>query len=261
MRGYFRPLYLSRNDKLLNLTVYNMTGHRKNACAPEHAAEHPGTGIPVAGSTIDCLNSALESLRFAKIFLDNHMHALSVPLLISALEDIGTMILNDGLVFADPEGEHAKRYRSSVTPGMEKLEALALYPFFINRLLGVKPSRTRDQAFHRTVACGLRQLNIDRDDLSDLIGEDFTAIKSKAYSRMGEYPPDKISALEHFSSIDPEMADRFFNFSNRLANLLHLIIKEIMNEPSEVNEDGGIASGDTEKATAAGEDGVDAVRA
>ncbi len=226
----------------------------------EHSAEPPDADFPVPGGTIDRLNSARESIRFAKIFLDNRMHVLSVPLLISALEEIGTMILNDGLVFADPEGDHAKRYRASVTPGMEKLEALALYPFFINRLLSARSGHARDQNFHRAVACSLRQLNIDRDNLSDLIGEDFTAIKSNACCRMGAYPPEKNGAMEHFSSVDPSMADRFFNFSNGLANLIHLVVKDIMNEPPEKNEDGGIAADDQEKATAPGKDGVDAAR-
>ena len=76
--------------------------------------------------------SALANFEAASALADlNHLAALT-SLTVLSLEEVGKMMLIDGLLFARTGDERYKRYPKGHLSHRMKLDALELYPLFLN---------------------------------------------------------------------------------------------------------------------------------
>lgn len=113
--------------------------------------------------------SAVSNFDAAVALAEIGRHALAASIAIAALEEIGKMMLLDEVLFARRDGLREQRFRGGQQAHHEKLDALELYPQFLQRLTLDDPRRD-DPGYKRMMAIACMRYDAKRQKLAQLVG-------------------------------------------------------------------------------------------
>ena len=116
--------------------------------------------------------SALANYEAASALAELKHLSQATSLAILALEEVGKMMLIDGLLFARTGDERYKHYKRGHLSHWMKLDALELYPLFLGYLTTVDP-RQNESRYKQTMIIVFTDLKAKRQKLADLLGEQF----------------------------------------------------------------------------------------
>jgi len=88
---------------------------------------------------VKAYESALANYEAVSLLAGRGFDAQATSLAVLALEEVGKMILIDGLLFARTGDERYKRYKSGNLSHRDKLDALELFPLLLNYLMRFEP--------------------------------------------------------------------------------------------------------------------------
>lgn len=129
--------------------------------------------------------SAISNYDAAVALAESGRHAQATSIAIAALEEIGKMMLIDDLLFARTGGERYQRhYKDGRLAHHGKLDALELYPHFLNSLTTADPRRN-EMGYKHMMATVCSHFNTKRQKLADLVREDFVFLHLGALKQQG----------------------------------------------------------------------------
>lgn len=130
--------------------------------------------------------SAISNYDAAVALAESGRHAQATSIAIAALEEIGKMMLIDDLLFARTGGERYQRhyYKDGQLAHHVKLDALELYPHFLNSLTTADPRRN-EMGYKHMMATVCSHFVTKRQKLVDLVREDFVFLHLGALKQQG----------------------------------------------------------------------------
>ena len=175
-----------------------------------------------------CLKNAVQLGAAATEQLHAQRPGLAVALIVLALEEVGKLVLADGLAFAQPEDDRAKRFEEALRKHKTKLEVLDLFPFSVPYFARLDPRFESEERFRRAVAISLHGTKQTRAELEKWLGEDWSFQDLDAWKRRGFYMhrADGSSLRAPNDAMDPEFAAKIVQFGNVLINLIDFPLRD-----------------------------------
>jgi len=185
-------------------------------------------GIEFIGEGIEaCWLNALELLESAKLVLNEKHHGLALSLAVLAMEEIGKLILIDGLLFAKPGDERSQIFDKGYRTHKVKLMALDIFPFLVTSLATLDPRYDKEQRFNQTLAIVIQQYKNQRQNLSPWLGPQCNLQDLDSWKQRGFY--------SHFNeqgrfvrplTIDDNFSSAVVQLAFRIVNCLDFILKD-----------------------------------
>ncbi|MCH8206619.1 MAG: AbiV family abortive infection protein [Chloroflexi bacterium] len=168
--------------------------------------------------------SALSNYDAAVALADQNHHAQATSIAILALEEVGKMVLLDGLLFARTGDERYKRYKKGHLLHRTKLDAIKLFPLFLFYLTSVDPRRDEDR-FKQTMAIVFADWEAKRQKLADLLGENFAFSGLDTLKQQGFYSHETDGTVKaNNEAIDPEVSRAILELTWRVTDSLRFVL-------------------------------------
>jgi AbiV family abortive infection protein len=168
-----------------------------------------------------CLKNAVQLGAAATEQLQAQRPGLAVALIVLALEELGKLVLADGLAFAQPGDDRAKRFEEALRKHKTKLEVLDLSPFSVPYFARFDPRFESEERFRCAIAISLDGTKQTRAELAKWLGQDWSFQDLDAWKQRGFYAhlADGSSLKAPNDAMDPEFAAKLVQFGNVLINL------------------------------------------
>jgi AbiV family abortive infection protein len=115
------------------------------------------------------------------------MMGTALSLSVLTMEEVGKMMLLDGLLFAKRSDYKDKKFRSGFRKHPSKLQFLDLFPFFVTSLGTADPRYEREGRYKQALALTIRNLKVERAALAPWIGEDCDLTELDRWKKTGFY--------------------------------------------------------------------------
>jgi len=174
-----------------------------------------------------CWLNALDLLKSAKLVKSQGHHALALSLAVLTMEEIGKMVMVDGLLFAKPGDERNKIFEGGFRSHKSKLGALDVFPFLLNYLCTLDPRYNTEQGFNLTLAIVLQQYKRERQALEPWLGPACDLRDLDLWKQRGFYTHFNLSG--HFvrpAEIDKDFSTAVVHLANRLVDAVNFILKD-----------------------------------
>jgi AbiV family abortive infection protein len=168
--------------------------------------------------------SALSNYDAAAALADQNHHAQATSLAILALEEVGKMMLLDGLLFARTGDERYKLYKKGHLSHHTKLDSVELYPLFLHYLTTVDPRRDEDR-YKQTMVIVFTDLKAKRQKLTDLLGEGFVFPDLDSLKQQGFYSHETDGTVRtNREAVDPEVSKAILELTWRVTDALRFVL-------------------------------------
>jgi len=134
-----------------------------------------------------CWQNASDLLLSAQLLLESKLMGTALSLSVLTMEEVGKIMLLDGLVFAKHSDYKDKKFRSGFSKHRSKLQFLDLFPFFVTSLGSADPRYEREVRYKRALALTVHNLKIERAALAQWIGEECDLLKLDRWKQSGFY--------------------------------------------------------------------------
>jgi AbiV family abortive infection protein len=134
-----------------------------------------------------CWQNASDLLLSAQLLLESKMMGTALSLSVLTMEEVGKMMLLDGLLFAKRSDYKDKKFRSGFRKHPSKLQFLDLFPFFVTSLGTADPRYEREGRYKQALALTIRNLKVERAALAPWIGEDCDLTELDRWKKTGFY--------------------------------------------------------------------------
>lgn len=178
----------------------------------------------ILGAFFKAYESALANFEAATVLAEQQHLAQATSLAILALEEVGKMMLLDGLLFARTGDERYKHYKQGNLSHRTKLDAVELYPLFLNYLTTVDP-RENETRFNQTMVIVFTDLKAKRQKLATLLGEGFVFPDLDNLKQKGFYSHEIDGVLKsNKDAIDPEVSKAVLDLAWRVIDTLKFLL-------------------------------------
>ena len=168
--------------------------------------------------------SALANCEAASALVELNHISQATSLAILSLEEVGKMMLLDGLLFARTGDERYKQYKQGHLSHRMKLDAVELYPLFLHYLTTVDPRRNESR-YKQTMLLVFTDLKAKRQELVDLLGEDFIFPDLDQLKQKGFYSHETDGVLKaNKEAIDPKVATAILALAWRVTDSLKFVL-------------------------------------
>jgi AbiV family abortive infection protein len=168
--------------------------------------------------------SALANYEAASALADQNHISQASSLAILSLEEVGKMMLLDGLLFAKTGDERYKLYKQGHLSHRMKLDAVEFYPFFLHYLTTIDP-RQNESRYKQTMLLVITDLKARRQELADLLGEDFVFPDLDRLKQQGFYSHEVDGVLKaNKEAIDPKVAKALLALTWRVTDTLKFVL-------------------------------------
>jgi AbiV family abortive infection protein len=175
-----------------------------------------------------CLTNAIDLSRAASEQNQQGRPGLGIALSVLALEELGKLILTDGLAFAQPGDERANRFESALRGHKTKLEVLDLFPFWVPYFAGLderfsseRPRQTR----HRN-SCEERHGYPRRAQEVARSGVGVHRPRSVEAAGFLRAPMERTHLVAPNSTLDPQLAAKLTTLACQLVNLVDFPLRD-----------------------------------
>ena len=149
----------------------------------------------------------------------------ATSLAVLALEEVGKMVLLDGLLFARGGDERHRRFTKGHRTHITKLDALELFPLFLAYLATID-SRESEPRYNQTMAIVQTKLKQRRQTVTDLVGDDFKLTMLDALKQKGFYSHHVGTACcSNQDGISPELADAVISLVRCIVDSLQFVLR------------------------------------
>ena len=175
-----------------------------------------------------CLKNAVQLGEAATEQLRAQRPGLAVALIVLALEEVGKLVLADGLAFAQPGDERATRFEEALRKHKTKLEVLDLFPFSVPYFAQFDPRFENEEKFQRAILISLNGTKQTRAELAKWLGEDWSFQSLDAWKQRGFYAHfgDGSSLRAPNDAMDSEFAAKMVQFGIVLINFIDFPLRE-----------------------------------
>lgn len=178
----------------------------------------------VVNAFAKAFESALANYEAASILAERNHISQASSLAILSLEEVGKMMLLDGLLFAKTGDERYKQYKLGHLSHRTKLDAVELYPLFLHYLTTIDPRRNESR-YKETMLVVFTDLKAKQQELSDLLGEDFVFPDLDQLKQQGFYSHEADGVLKaNKEAIDPKVAKALLALTWRVTDTLKFVL-------------------------------------
>lgn len=169
-----------------------------------------------------CLRNSVELGRAASEQLAANRPGLAVALTVLALEEIGKLLITDGLAFARPGDERAKKFEDALRSHRTKLEVLDLFPFAVPYFAQFDRRYATEERFTQAIAISLYHTKSSRDELQKWLGDNWSFQDLDRWKQKGFYAhlSNGVTLMAPNDAIDQEFAETLVKFGNVLINFV-----------------------------------------
>ncbi len=168
--------------------------------------------------------SALSNYEAASILKEKGYFSQATSIAVLALEEVGKMMMLDGLLFARTGDERYKQYKSGHLSHRMKLDALELFPLFLHYLSTVDP-RQNEKRYKQTLVVILTDLKEKRHKLSNLLRNDFVFPDIDSIKQKGFYSHESdVGFIANKDAIAPELSEAILELTWRITDTLKFVL-------------------------------------
>ena len=151
-------------------------------------------------------------------------YSQSTSLAILALEEVGKMILVDGLLFAREGDERYKHHKKGHLSHKMKLDALEIYPLFLGYLSYADP-RQHEKKYKQMMVIVITDLKEKRQKIADLFGDDFLLMDLDILKQQGFYSHTSNGKTKsNREGVSPEIAKSILDLTWRVTDTLKFVL-------------------------------------
>lgn len=170
--------------------------------------------------------SAIANGVAATTLADQGHHAQAASLAVLSLEEVGKMMLLDGLLFARTGDDRYKRWKKGHLTHREKLDAVELYPMFLHYLT-TTDARSGEAHYQQTMLIMQAELYERRQTLVDLFSPEFSLSSLDAVKQKGFYSHVVNGELRsNVDGVEPEVSQAVVALAWRVADTLRFVLEE-----------------------------------
>lgn len=174
-----------------------------------------------------CWLNAVKIVSGANLLKSQGYYGLALSISILAIEEIGKLILLDGLLFAHKYDKRSDIFEKGFRSHKIKLDALDFFPFLISYLANLDMRFNKEEKFNQTIAIIIEQYKKGRFMLSKWIGEDCNLQKLDEWKQKGFYAHyNSNGQIVLPNNIDIEFCEAILNFSNRIVDSVNFLLKD-----------------------------------
>ena len=174
-----------------------------------------------------CWRNVADLLDAGHLLIDAKRFSVALSLSVLAMEEVGKMMLLDGLLFSragDHKGEH---FRSGHTKHQEKLQFVDLFPFFVTSLATADPRYDAETRFRKALDITILNLKKERLVLSRCLGANCDLTELDSWKQHGFYASDAGDKLLSPQDRVPEdLAKAVHTLAWRLKTTLDFLLKD-----------------------------------
>jgi AbiV family abortive infection protein len=172
-----------------------------------------------------CWRTAVNTVEAASILKSHGHNGLCLSLSVLAMEEIGKLILIDGLLFARPNDERSELYDKCFRAHKSKLLSIDVFPLFLNYLSTLDPRHGKDKAFALAVALCIKQYKEQRLSLAKWIGKECDLQKLDFWKQRGFYTHYTERRFVSPSEIDQVFCESVYLLSYRIVDSVTFLLK------------------------------------
>lgn len=170
--------------------------------------------------------SAVANSAAAKSLAEQGYHAQAASLAVLSLEEVGKMMLLDGLLFARTGDERYKRWKKGHLAHREKLDAVELYPVFLHYLT-MTDKRNGEARYKQTMLLMQTELQARRQALVTLLGAECSLSALDAVKQNGFYSHDVNGELRaNVDGVEAELSEAIVGLAWRVTDTLRFVLEE-----------------------------------
>ena len=188
-------------------------------------SENAETIVELMRSTI---SNARELVGAASQLIQNDHHAPAFSISVLALEEIGKMMLIDGLANARQGDDRSEGFYKGRRSHRTKLIALDMMPFFLNYIASIDDRFSKDKRFKQTLVIVIRKQQRFRQDLMPWLGEDCDLAKLDQFKQHGFYSnlTSDGDVTSPSTLIDKEFANGVFKLADSVTDSVWFFFRE-----------------------------------
>lgn len=184
--------------------------------------------IDVIGDGVEsCWNNAVKIIDAARLLKLHGHNGLCLSLSVLALEEIGKLILIDGLLFAKSNDKRSKLFEKGYRDHKNKLSALDVFPLLINYLANFDSRYNKEESFKLTLLIGIDQYKKKKLALTKWIGAKCDLQNLDTWKQKGFYT--HYNAEGSFVSpteIEQDFSDAIFQLANHIVDGVNFLLKD-----------------------------------
>jgi len=179
----------------------------------------------VLGAFSKAFETAQTNSDAAAVLKEKGLHGPATSLAVLALEEVGKMVLLDGLLFARGGEERHERFTKGHRAHKNKLDTLELFPLFLHYLTTSDP-RESELRYKQTMVVVLTELKQRRQAVADLMGDDFQLSSLDALKQKGFYShQDGTACLSNQDGISHEVAEAVISLAWYVVDSLRFVLR------------------------------------
>ncbi|MHB8085459.1 MAG: AbiV family abortive infection protein [Dehalococcoidia bacterium] len=134
-----------------------------------------------------CWQNARDLLKYAKLVHSHENCGLALSLAVISMEEIGKLLMIDGLLFAKEKDERTIIFQKGYKSHKLKLQALDIFPILLKYLAHYDERYRKEPKFRYTIVNIIRQYQHDRMALIPWIGETCDLVELDQWKQKGFY--------------------------------------------------------------------------
>lgn len=163
-------------------------------------------------------------------------HALALSLAVLSLEEIGKLMVADGLLFARSGDERSKGFEKGLRSHTLKLKALDLFHIFVRSISSLDPRYPTEEHFRQALAITLESDRRLRSELTQWLGPDCSLTKLDEWKQKGFYAhADSGGVLQSPQQAVPAaLSKKIVLLANRLVGTLDFLLRDNLERYADV---------------------------
>jgi AbiV family abortive infection protein len=168
--------------------------------------------------------SAVSNFDAAVALAEIGRSALAASIAIAALEEVGKMMLLDDVLFARRDSQRDQRIKGGRRARHVRLDALELYPQFLQRLTSDDP-RHDEPGYKRMMAIASMRYDTMRQKLAELVGPGFVFRRLDSVKQQGLYSHQAGGTVKvNRDAVDLEVATAILELVRCITDTLPLVL-------------------------------------
>jgi AbiV family abortive infection protein len=157
-------------------------------------------------------------------------------LAVLSLEEVGKLMVADGLLFARSGDERSKRFEKGLRSHTLKLAALDLFPFLVQSLSVLDPRYQTEEQFRQALAITLESDRSLRSELAQWLGQNCSLTKLDEWKQKGFYAHAGAGGVLQSpqQAVPADLSKKIVLLAKRLVGTLDFLLRDNLERYADV---------------------------
>ncbi len=185
------------------------------------------SGLEFIGAGVEaCWQNSDELIKFAKLIQSHGNCGLALSLAVLSMEEIGKLLLIDGLLFSKQNDEISALFENGYKSHKLKLKSLDAFPILLTYLANFNERYSKDSTFRYTIVAVIKQYQQDRMELIPWIGKNCDLTELDKWKQRGFYSQyDSNGQFTCPREVNKVLSDAVIKLAFRIVDAVDFVLK------------------------------------